>query len=362
LLDAGTFREIVSGRRRGFAAIALRRALRMAELPYTWVVRRKNRAFDLGRRAAMSIGVPVISVGNLTLGGTGKTPMVAWLARWFQAHGNRPALVSRGYKSRDGVPNDEGRELAQILPEVHHLQKPDRVAAARQAIAQYHCDLILLDDGFQHRRLHRDVDIVLIDATEPFGFGHVFPRGTLREPLEGLRRADVIVLTKADMVDNAERGRIRGVIQDFAPSALCAECRHAPSALIAIEGRRESLAGLHDKRVAAFCGIGNPAGFRHTLEKCGAKVVAWREFPDHHAFNADDVVRLSEWAAIATVDLVVCTHKDLVKLNATELSGKPLLAVQVGIEFLAGQSDLEASLEQFRAGRNDCSKAMSNDN
>ncbi len=319
----------------------------MLELPYTWAVRRKNRAFDQGRRQPISVKVPVINVGNLTLGGTGKTPMVAWLAKWIEGHGVRPALVSRGYKSTRGGPNDEARELAQILPNVPHVQNPDRVAAARQAVQEFHCDLILLDDGFQHRRLHRDLDIVLIDATEPFGFGHVFPRGTLREPLDGLRRANAIVLTKSDMVNDVERARIKGIVQRIAPRATWAECRHAPKCLLSADGRHESLADLHGKRVAAFCGVGNPAGFRHTLQMCGAEIVAWREFSDHHRFTEDDLNALANYTSVALIDLFVCTHKDLVKLNVGNVADKPLFAVQVGVEFLVGQAELEMSLKNL---------------
>ena len=130
--------------------------------------------------------MPVISVGNITTGGTGKTPMVAWLARWFRNQDVRVALVSRGYRAEAEGQNDEARELATLLPDVPHLQNPDRVAAARIAIDELETQLIILDDGFQHRRIHRDLEIVLIDALQPFGFGHVLPRGLLREPLRGL--------------------------------------------------------------------------------------------------------------------------------------------------------------------------------
>ena len=150
----------------------------------------------------------VISVGNLTLGGTGKTPMVEWLARWFRSHDVRVAIVSRGYGAVDGGQNDEARELEEKLPDVPHLQDPNRAAAARVAIDELATQLIVLDDGFQHRRLGRDLDIILIDAVEPFGYDRVFPRGMLREPLSGLRRADVIGLTRADVVNETRRREI----------------------------------------------------------------------------------------------------------------------------------------------------------
>ncbi len=345
LLDAGSFRDLVSGRRQGPVAAALRGLLRLGEFPYTWVVRRRNRSFDSGQHAAVPVGVPVVSVGNLTLGGTGKTPMVAWLARWFCNRGVRTALVSRGYKSGTESSNDEARELEQRLPGVPHLQNPDRVAAARAAIEEFKCELILLDDGFQHRRIARDLDIVLIDALEPLGFGHVFPRGTLREPLEGLKRADVVVLTRADMVDELERTRIHGIVEQIAPSTAWAECRHSPQRLLTTGGNEEFLGTLFGKSVAAFCGIGNPAGFRHTLEQCGIKVTAWREFPDHHAYNQNDIEELTRWAAAQNVAAIVCTQKDLVKLTMNDLADKPLWAINIGLEFLTGQNEVEASLQ-----------------
>ncbi len=156
--------------------------VRVFEVPYRLLVETRNRHYDRAADAAKRVPVPVVSVGNLTTGGTGKTPMVAWLARWFQQRGLRPVIVSRGYGSQNGQPNDEARELAEQLPDVPHLQDADRVRGAQQAIAQHGAQVILLDDGFQHRRLHRDLDIVLVDALQPFGSEHLLPRGLLRSP------------------------------------------------------------------------------------------------------------------------------------------------------------------------------------
>ena len=183
LFGATDFQELVSGRRRGPAAAALRGALGAGEWFYTAAIRWRNRRYDRGRAPVHRVGVPVVSVGNLTLGGTGKTPLVGWLGRWFCRRGVRAAVVSRGYGAAAGQPNDEALELRRSLPGVPHLQDADRVAAARQAITACAAQLVVLDDGFQHRRLGRDLDIVLLDALEPFGFGHVFPRGMLREPV-----------------------------------------------------------------------------------------------------------------------------------------------------------------------------------
>lgn len=349
MLSASKFRELVSGRRRGPVASVLRGLLRAAEVPYTWAVQRRNRGFDTGRREIHDVGVPVVSVGNLTLGGTGKTPMVEWLARWFRNHGLRVVLVSRGYKSAGNSQNDEAKELEQKLPDVPHLQNPDRVAAARIAIDEFIAQLILLDDAFQHRRIARNLDIILLDALEPFGFNHVFPRGTLREPLAGLARANIAVLTRADMVDEVERARIRGIVERYAPKIIWAECCHSPQKLLSSDGTEEPLNVFREKRFAAFCGIGNPVGFRHTLTQCGYNVVAWREFPDHFAYGQSEVDELARWIVTQNVDAVVCTHKDLVKIAKPDLGGKPLRAVLVGLEFLVGQSELESKLENLVA-------------
>jgi len=287
----------------------------------------------------------VVSVGNLTLGGTGKTPMVEWLCRWFRARCIRVTIVSRGYKAGDGATNDEALELEQKLPEVPHVQNPDRVAAAHLAIEEFEAQAIVLDDAFQHRRIARDLDIVLLDAVAPFGFEHVFPRGMLREPLSGLARADAVVLTRADMGTPAERAAIAGRVKKLAPKSLWAECVHQPEALRSSGGDETSLDAFRGQRVAAFCGIGNPSGFRHTLASCGYEVSLFREFADHHAYTRRDVESLSAWAENSTVAAVLCTHKDLVKLGLDHLGGKPLWAVRIGLHFLTGHKAIEGALE-----------------
>ena len=359
LLTPSTFRDIVSGRRRGVAAGLLRGLLRLGEFFYATAVRWRNRRYDRSPTAAVHVGVPVVSVGNLTLGGTGKTPTVQWIARWFQNRGVAAAVVSRGYGATAGEKNDEALELRRLLPDVPHVQNPDRVAAAREAISAFGSRLIVLDDGFQHRRIARDLDIVLLDALEPFGFEHVFPRGTLREPIEGLRRADVMILSRADLLDSAGRDAIWQVVARYAPNAIRVEAIHAPLALISADGRRTPLDAIRGRRVAAFCGIGNPTGFRHTLEACGCEVIAHREFPDHHRYTPEDVDRLAEWSAAMDVSAAVCTCKDLVKLPIEQLGGRPLWGVQIEMQFLAGQKELESRLRQLTVPTRGSSPASS---
>lgn len=345
MLSPSTFRDVVSGRQKGVAASIGRGLLGLAEGPYGWAVRRRNRRYDSGHAEVHRIGVPVVSVGNLSLGGTGKTPLVEWIARQYQDSGRRVAIVSRGYGASAEGPNDEALELELALPGVPHVQNPDRVAAGREAIDRYGAELIVLDDGFQHRRLGRNLDVVLLDATEPFGYERIFPRGTLREPLDGLARADVVVLSRADMLEANERNDIRERVAQLAPEAVWCEVVHRPQSLLNVNGEREPLSSLAGKRVAAFCGIGNPAGFRHTLETLDYKVALWREFADHYHYTAEDVGALREWAAKA--DAAVCTRKDLVKLQNEKLGDVPLWAMGVELDLLDGREMLEKRLDKI---------------
>ena len=382
------FRDLVSGRRRGAMAAALRGALTAAEVPYSWAVRWRNRGYDRGLSSVYRINVPVISVGNLTLGGTGKTPMVEWIVRQFLTQGKIVGIISRGYGAHDG-PNDEALELAWKLPGVPHVQNPDRVAAAHRAIEEHECQVLVLDDAFQHRRIARDLDIVLLDALEPLGYGHVFPRGTLREPVEGLARANVVALSRADLLTAEQREAIRDRVAKLSPQAVWIEVVHAPLALVAAEeGMREAddatedsseknsplpytgegqevrgypkkpwnsfgtgttlpqrpLETLRGQRVLAFCGLGNPAGFRHTLEVCGYDVIEFHEFPDHHAYGPSDLNALAAAVRQTGAEALVCTQKDLVKIGVDRIGDRPLWAIRVGIDFLAGQEEFEKTL------------------
>ncbi|MCE5269242.1 MAG: tetraacyldisaccharide 4'-kinase [Planctomycetaceae bacterium] len=322
----------------------LRAALRVVETGYAGAIRWRNRRYDSGAAPSHRVGVPVVSVGNLTLGGTGKTPMVHWIARSLEQQGVRVAIVSRGYGAADGGANDEAVEMRRLLPNVPHVQNPNRVAAARKAIANTGCQLILLDDGFQHRRLARDLDIVLLDALEPFGYGHVFPRGLLREPIDALRRADAVVLSRADLVAPSRRTEIWQTVRRHAPEAIRAEVMHAPKVLVSADGKELPLGEICEKPVAAFCGIGNPEGFRRTLESCGCQLAAFREFPDHHRYTPSDLEQLAAWCDNLGVEAAICTGKDLAKLAVNRLAKTSLWSLQIEMDFLAGQDELASRL------------------
>jgi len=342
-IDEAAFLRLVRGESRGPIATASRLGLAGAGGLYRVGVAARNGAFDRGWKVQHRAPLPVISVGNLTLGGTGKTPMVEWIARWYRRRGVRVAILSRGYGGSAGL-NDEGRVLEENLPDVPHLQGADRVALASTAAEELESEVAVLDDGFQHRRLARDLDVVLLDALEPFGLGRIFPRGLLREPIGSLRRAGVVVLSRADLVDPASRDAIRAKAEAAAGPLRWATARHAPLDLVDSEGDSSPLGRAVGAKVGAFCGIGNPEGFRRTLERLGCDVVGFRAFPDHHPYDAADVADLADWVRAIGSDLALTTQKDLVKLRAPDLGPCPLLALRIGLEVMDGGDLLDASL------------------
>jgi tetraacyldisaccharide 4'-kinase len=171
----------------------------------------------------------------------------------------------------------------------------------------------------------------------------------LREPVEGLRRADVVVLSRADLLGASERAELWRIVESHAPAALCAETVHAPRELIAADGQRSPLEAIRGQSVAVFCGIGNPAGFRHTLETCGYRIAGFREFPDHHRFTSKDVDLLAEWSQGLGASAMVCTCKDLVKLQADWIAGRPLWGVRIEMEFETSRESLASRLESMLA-------------
>ena len=285
----------------------------------------------------------MVSVGNLTLGGTGKTPMVEYVARWGRARGLRIAILSRGYGSEGGL-NDEGRVLEANLPDVPHLQGRDRTALAKVAVEELESEWLVLDDGFQHRRLARDLDIVLLDALDPFGLGRIFPRGLLREPIGSLRRAGVVVLSRGDLISEADRTVIRREAERRAGRLRWAVARHAPLALLAEGGAEQSVATIQGQPVAAFCGIGNPEGFRRTLLGLGVSLLGFRPFPDHHIYTAQDVAEIASWSRSLGAALILTTQKDSVKLRDDRLEGIPLRALRIGLEVVEGESTVVEAL------------------
>ncbi len=328
----------------------MRAALSIASLVYGIEVRRRNRRFDSGS-GVQRADVPVISVGNLTAGGTGKTPVVAMLGNYFRRWGVNVAILSRGYRSHDASANDEALVLERLCP-VPHVQQPDRVAGAARAIAVFGSELLILDDGFQHRRLARDLDIVLIDATNPFGYGHLLPRGLLREPLDALKRADLVLLTRADCVTRSARAEIVARVSGAAAHVPIVDVAFPPVRLVNASGEKRTLESLDEVPTLAFCGIGNPGGFAATLAAARIRPAEIVPFRDHHHYSESDLMRLSQRARALGAAAAVTTLKDLVKLREDRLprpSDVPLWAVETGCEVIANGAALFAKLDEFVA-------------
>ena len=296
-------------------ATAWRWLLLPAWLVFRPLVIIRNLLFDLGWRRPQRLPVPVWSVGNLTAGGTGKTPLTRHLARWAIAHGLRPAIISRGYRAAPDGSNDEARTVS----ECPVVCDADRVAGGRRAIADG-ATCLILDDGFQHRRLHRDLDLVLIDATRPWGAedplaGMTLPLGYLREGCGALRRADVLVITRSDLIATERlellqeqlrsgRGQQRPLIRvaDFRPRLGLAGSERSAGV--------ESLVG---QPVVLVSGLGNPLGFERAAAHHGWAVCESLRYPDHHHYDLSDVAYIRAVAARHTAT-VVTTGKDAVKL------------------------------------------------
>jgi tetraacyldisaccharide 4'-kinase len=334
--------NLVSGRSRGPWSALARGGLWLLSLPYGGVSRLRNWLYDRGWKPTRRAAVPVVSVGNLTFGGTGKTPCVEYVARYYRQKDLRVAILSRGYGGTGGC-NDEALVLEANLPDVPHLQGADRAALAAIAAEELESELLVLDDGFQHRRLARDLDLVLVDATAPWGFGHLAPRGLLREAPAGLRRAGLIALTRCDQAAPAEVSRLHERIARLAPGVPVIETCHRPLEWINAEQAVQPLAALAGRPLAAFCGLGNPEAFRRTLDRLG-EVIAFRTFPDHHAYTRTDVEDLRAWAQRQHECVVVTTQKDLVKVRLLRLGARELWALRIQFHVVAGQEQLDRKL------------------
>lgn len=322
---------------------------------YDFVTRLRNRAYDRGILRTHRVGVPVVAVGNLTVGGTGKTPVVEWFARQLLDRELRVCLLSRGYKAPRGPDgkiaglNDEGLLLACNLPGVPHLQGADRVAGAQRAIAEFAAQALVMDDGFQHRRLHRDLNVLLLDATNPFGGDRLLPAGDLRERATGLRRADAMLITRSNVLDadgTAALQRRIVALRGNAPPAPILRLQFRPQELIDSDGIGHPLGNLRGVPAALVSGIGNPQSFERTARDLGANVAAHRIFGDHFAYDEAVLVELENWAAQARADCVLTTQKDLVKLRRRTLGGKPLWAVRIAVDFIDSPTPLIELLDR----------------
>lgn len=327
-----------------------------ASLAYGAAVRANNQRIERSRTQRRA-RVPVISVGNMTAGGTGKTPFVRWCWSELRMSGHHPAIALRGYRSKGGL-SDEAEEYRALLPGVRVAVGADRAAALERVLLENpSIDCAVLDDGFQHRRLARDLDIVLIDASRPALDGALLPAGWLREPPEGLRRADMVVVTRATGVDAG----LAATIKRWHGRPPAAWTRHAWSGLDVFEcapgaapvQRREPIGWLAGRLVDVCVGIGNPAPFLRELQSAGAQIGGTELKRDHAVYDVGDAARLASHAA-STKSCLVVTGKDWVKLSRSlAASGKrPAVCVavpRVDIAFLAGDVQVRSALRQAAA-------------
>jgi tetraacyldisaccharide 4'-kinase len=358
--------------RPGLAGALLAPPLRLAELVFRAGAALRGALYDAGLLGAVRAGVPVISIGNLAVGGAGKTPVAIAVARRLAARGRRVAVLSRGYGAsrRDarvvsdgarlllgaGEGGDEPVLVAQTLG-VPVLCGPRRADLARAAVADHRADALLLDDGFQHRALARDLDVVVLDAANAFGNGRLLPAGPNREPRAALRRAGLVWLSRADQAEPDALARLRALAVE-ATSREPVESRHAPVEIVdgALAGTF-GLGALRGRRVLLLAGIARPAGFRRTLAALGAEVGAEAIFPDHHPFGEAELARVFRDADAAGCELVATTEKDAVRLPAAAAADPRVRAVRIEAEVLRGGERLDAALDAALGGSSGAARA-----
>ncbi len=301
--------------------------------------------------------VPVISIGNLTIGGTGKTTAAAFLARRLQQAGLRPAIVLRGYRGQIGrepvilsgntatllpdvtIAGDEAYLLAQMLDEVPIAVGKRREAVIAQLFQETNADIVILDDGFQYFRMNRLVDIVLIDATVDIGRQRLFPAGSLREPIKHLQRADQIWLTHTDLVDVSQLVQLKELVHQIADKLPVVETKHRITGLHILRGQPVALEEICQRQVLAVSAIGNPQSFEQSLCQLGAIVTPLR-YDDHHYYTAQDLREIEATAHAQQADFITITAKDAVKWPDQDLD-VPVMVVECQLQIINGQQTVD---------------------
>lgn len=364
--------DVILERREGGRATALKFILGLFALAYERAVQARLALYRSRVLRPQEIGCPVVSIGNLTVGGTGKTPVAEMLARELHKRGRRVAILSRGYKSvprpfaqrlrnrifkhldlfpprivSDGRKvlldsrraGDEPHMLAKNLPGVCVLVDKDRVKSGLHALRHFDSDVLLLDDGLQYQRLRHRLDIVLVDRQSPFGNERLLPRGTLREPPANLRRASWIIVTKSGPEPDAA---LMERLRRLNPTAAIIECNHAPRHWEDIRtGERFPIDHLRGRHVGAMSGIARPESFEDAVRLLGANVEITKAFADHHRFTKKEILRFLEWCDRRSLDALVTTEKDAVRFPDIDAPPMPMLFLRVEIEILRGGSDWE---------------------
>ncbi len=366
--DTSTYMEIISGRRRGFLAVSARGLLRALSWPYRTLIGVRNAYYGV-MVSPRWLGIPVISVGNLTVGGTGKTPACAWLCQRLLAKGLKPAVLSRGYKASEEGLADELVMVSRQCPQAVMVAHPDRYKAGRMAIECYGVQAAVLDDGFQHRRIGRDLDLLLIDATCAFGYGHLLPRGLLREPVRGLLRSDAVILTRCDQAGDAQVAALETEVRRLHPRVPMVRAVHRPIGFTSLAGA--AVAAPVGRRVGCFAGIGRPEAFEKTLAGLGIAPAERRWWPDHHWYTSTDVDAIRRWAEHSRLAALVTTEKDAVKLAVLKVDWPvPVSALHIEMEMLDdGETVLTGLIDEMlqewseppAAGENDRGQANEDD-
>jgi tetraacyldisaccharide 4'-kinase len=322
----------------------LRGAMWMPSVMYSIVMRVRNICYDRGIIKVHMAGVPVICIGNVTTGGTGKTPLVIWLAEVLRQKGAKCAILTRGYKTRKGMLSDEPAILTKSCPDAKVVVNPDRVSGAKKAIEEYGAQVLVMDDGFQHRRLGRDLDIVAVDATCPFGGGMMLPAGLLREPISAIKRAGAVVITRSDQASPMQIHLIENTVRKANPTAVIARAVHAPVRAKMLKGKAVSITELKARKIYAFCGIGNPEGFFGTLRGIGLRLVGTRVYDDHWDYSVEDIKEIFKEATLRGARTILTTQKDWVKTAlpaSREGEGVlPLAYLDIRLEFSDGESKI----------------------
>lgn len=364
--------EVVHDRRHGPLARAIKCFLWTLSQLYGVAVWTRARVYRAGIFRRHLLAIPTISVGNITVGGTGKTPFVEMLAEELSRKGRKVVILSRGYRStsrkkvrRESVPErhspavvstgeqvlldsasagDEPYLLATNLAGVAVLVGKNRVKSGQYAISNLGADVLILDDGFQHLPLRRHLDLVLIDSTDPFGNGHLLPRGILREPLKSLRRADCFVLTKTmDVPLQAIKDRLREV----KPDAKVIETIHKPLYLEdVLSGRREAPELIRGKELHVLSAIARPESFESAIARLGARIGKSIRFLDHHRFSESEIKQVLDRAVSDNAFAVITTQKDAVRLPPLQSTPVPILFLRVAIKITRGAEELAELLSR----------------
>lgn len=341
------WRNLITSKNPSWGQKILRAVLRFISVFYRLAVALRNLLYDISIKRQTKVSAAVVSIGNITTGGTGKTPLVGWLCNYFTRQNIKTAVLTRGYKKKHDIA-DEPAMLAKAVPDAAIIVNPDRTAGAKKAINEYNAKLLVMDDGFQHRKLARDVNIVAIDATKPFGNGRILPAGLLREPIKSVKRADAVIITRANQNSPEKIEEIKKRISEIKPEIIFATAVHKPMYIKLIKDQHLPLSELADRKIFAFCGIGNPGAFFQTLSDMSLNIVGTKVYNDHHRYTTDDIAAIYEDARYKQAEFVLTTHKDWIKtaLLSVDKFQIPFASLMVELEFVDGQEKIIALINK----------------